>query len=61
MRLPELECPRLTKRDALGAAGICLLSFLSTFPIVIPIVLIGDAIGAAFLHCDCHRNAVSLD
>jgi VIT1/CCC1 family predicted Fe2+/Mn2+ transporter len=33
----------LTKGDGLGAIGICLLSFLSTFPIVIPFILIGDA------------------
>jgi hypothetical protein len=43
LQLPELERPRLTKRDGLGALGICLLSFLSTFPIVIPFILIGDA------------------
>ncbi len=41
--LPEPERPRLTKRDGLGALAICLLSFLSTFPIVIPFILIGDA------------------
>jgi VIT1/CCC1 family predicted Fe2+/Mn2+ transporter len=35
--------PGLTKRDWLGALAVCLLSFLSTFPIVIPFVLIGDA------------------
>jgi VIT family len=34
--------PRLTKRDWLGALGLCLLSFLSTFPIVIPFIFIGD-------------------
>jgi hypothetical protein len=43
LQLPEPERPRLTKRDGLGAMGICLLSFLSTFPIVIPFTLIGDA------------------
>ena len=43
LKLPEPERPQLTKRDALGALGICLLSFLSTFPIVIPFILIGDA------------------
>jgi hypothetical protein len=43
LHLPESEGPRLTKRDWLGAIGICLLSFLSTFPIVIPFILIGDA------------------
>ncbi|HEX4555023.1 MAG TPA: VIT family protein [Xanthobacteraceae bacterium] len=35
--------PGLTKRDWLGALAVCLLSFLSTFPIVMPFVLIGDA------------------
>jgi VIT1/CCC1 family predicted Fe2+/Mn2+ transporter len=34
--------PQLTKRDAIGALGVCLLSLLSTFPIVIPFMLIGD-------------------
>jgi VIT1/CCC1 family predicted Fe2+/Mn2+ transporter len=42
-QLPEPGRPRLTKRDGLGAAGICLLSFVSTFPIVIPFILISDA------------------
>ena len=35
--------PRLIGRDWLGALGICLLVFLSTFPVVIPFVLIDDA------------------
>jgi len=43
LQLPEPERPRLTKRDGLGAMWICLLSFLSTFPIVIPFILISDA------------------
>jgi hypothetical protein len=43
LKLPEPERPRLTKRDGLGAIGICSLSFLSTFPIVIPFIVIGDA------------------
>lgn len=34
--------PRLTKSDGLGAMGICLLVFLSTFPVVIPFLFIGD-------------------
>jgi hypothetical protein len=41
-QLPEPGRPRLMKRDWLGAMGICLLSFLSTFPIVIPFLFIGD-------------------
>jgi hypothetical protein len=42
-QLPEPERPRLTKSDWLGALGLCLLSFVSTFPIVIPFIFIGDA------------------
>jgi hypothetical protein len=43
--LPETSGrrPRLTKRDWIGALGLCLLSFLSTFPIVIPFIFISDA------------------
>jgi hypothetical protein len=41
-QLPEPARPRLTKSDWLGALGICLLSFLSTFPIVIPFLLVGE-------------------
>jgi len=42
-QLPEPARPRLTKSDWLGALGIFLLSFLSTFPIVIPFLFNGDA------------------
>jgi hypothetical protein len=42
LQLPP-QYPRLTRHDWTGAAGICLLSFLSTFPIVIPFMLFGDA------------------
>jgi VIT1/CCC1 family predicted Fe2+/Mn2+ transporter len=42
-QLPEPRPPRLTGGDFFGALGICLLSFLSTFPIVTPFLLIGDA------------------
>jgi VIT family protein len=35
--------PRLTKDDWLGALGICLLVFLSTFPVAVPFLFIGDA------------------
>src|SRR5262249_29519609 len=42
--LPETaETPRLTKRDWLGALGLCLLSFLSTFPVVTPFIFLSDA------------------
>jgi hypothetical protein len=34
---------RLTKRDWTGALGLCLLSFLSTFPVVIPFLFLSDA------------------
>jgi len=43
-RLPKLPRPtRLTREDALGALGVCLLCFLSTLPIALPFVFIGDA------------------
>jgi hypothetical protein len=42
LQMPEPEHPRLTKNEGLGALGICLLSFLSTFPIVIPFLLISE-------------------
>jgi len=43
-QLPEpYERPRLTKRDWIGALGLCLLSFLSTFPVVIPFIFLSDA------------------
>ena len=43
-RLPEPPPgPGLTKGDWTGALGLCLLSFLSTFPVVIPFLLLSDA------------------
>jgi VIT family len=43
-QLPEpSHGPRLTQRDWTGALGLCLLSFLSTFPVVIPFLLLSDA------------------
>jgi len=42
-QLPEPAPPSLTKDDWLGAVGLCLLSFLSTFPVVIPFLIFGDA------------------
>lgn len=41
--LPEPGRPRLTQRDWIGALGICLLCFISTFPIVIPFIFMSDA------------------
>ena len=35
--------PRLTSRDWIGALGVCILVVLSTFPVVIPFILIDDA------------------
>jgi hypothetical protein len=43
-QLPEPPAyPRPTLHDGLGAVGVCLLVFLSTFPVVVPFMLIGDA------------------
>ena len=42
-QMPEPEArPQLTRLDGLGAAGVCLLVFLSTFPVVIPFMFIAD-------------------
>jgi hypothetical protein len=42
--LPEPPAgPGLTRRDWTGALGLCLLSFLSTFPVVIPFLFLSDA------------------
>jgi hypothetical protein len=42
--LPEpSERPQLTKRDWIGALGLCALSFLATFPVVIPFIFLSDA------------------
>ena len=43
LRSPEPEGPKLTRRDWTGALGLCLLSFLATFPVVIPFIFISDA------------------
>ncbi|MGB7276422.1 MAG: VIT family protein [Pseudolabrys sp.] len=43
-RLPETETrPRLTRRDWLGALGVCILVILSTLPVVIPFLILGNA------------------
>ena len=42
-QMPALpERARLTKRDVLGALAVCLLCFISTFPIALPFLLIDD-------------------
>jgi hypothetical protein len=35
--------PRLTGRDWRGALGVCILVILSTFPVVVPFIVIADA------------------
>jgi VIT1/CCC1 family predicted Fe2+/Mn2+ transporter len=40
--LPEPKPSQLTKSDGLGAVAICLLSLLSTFPVVIPFLFITE-------------------
>jgi hypothetical protein len=43
-RLPDSETrPRLTGRDWLGALGVCILVILSTFPVVIPFLVLENA------------------
>ena len=34
--------PKLMKRDWIGALGLCCVSFLSTFPVVIPFIFVSD-------------------
>ena len=46
-RLPEPPArPRLHKQDFLGAAGVFLIVFLSTFPVVIPFIFMHNALRA---------------
>ena len=43
-QMPEpLQRPKLTKRDWLGAGGLCLLCFASTLPIALPFIFVSDA------------------
>jgi hypothetical protein len=43
-QLPEPPArPKLTGRDWSGALGLCLLSFLATFPVVLPFIFLSDA------------------
>jgi hypothetical protein len=43
LQSPEPKRPKLARQDWTGALGLCLLSFLATFPVVIPFIFIGDA------------------
>ena len=47
--------PRLGKNDFVAAAGVFLLVFLATFPVIIPFICISDAITALRV-----SNAVAL-
>jgi len=42
-QVPEPPRPRLTGEDFLGALGVFLLVFLSTFPVALPFLLMSDA------------------
>jgi hypothetical protein len=43
-QLPEPPArPKLTGRDWTGALGLCLLSFLATFPVVLPFIFLSEA------------------
>jgi hypothetical protein len=56
LKAPEPPArPPLTRDDIRGAVGVFLLVFLSTFPVVIPFLLIGDPVRA--LHAS---NAVAV-
>jgi VIT1/CCC1 family predicted Fe2+/Mn2+ transporter len=44
--VPEPPRPRLTGEDLVGALGVFLLVFLSTFPVALPFVFLSDAHGA---------------
>ena len=47
VQLPDPPgAPRLQKEDWRGALGVCLLVFVSTLPVVIPFVLLRDAMWA---------------
>ena len=43
-QMPEpLQRLKLTKRDWLGAGGLCLLCFVSTLPVALPFIFVSDA------------------
>jgi VIT1/CCC1 family predicted Fe2+/Mn2+ transporter len=42
LQTPEPPAPHLTKADWLGALAVCVIVFLSTFPVVIPFLFIDE-------------------
>ena len=42
LQTPEPPAPHLTKTDWLGALAVCVIVFLSTFPVVIPFLFIDE-------------------
>ena len=61
MQLPEPpERARLSKDDWLGAIGVFLIVFVSTFPVVIPFIVHAERrTGPACVQCHRHRDVVS--
>jgi len=55
VRLPAPSRPRLRGHDYLGALAVMLIVFLSTFPLVIPFLVVGETLRAMRL-----SNAVAL-
>jgi hypothetical protein len=43
LTLPEPPRPHVSRDEWLGALGVCLLVYLSTFPVVLPFLFISDA------------------
>ena len=41
--LPPIPTPKVRRQDWLGGAAVALLVFLSTFPVVVPFMLVADA------------------
>ena len=60
LQLPEPpEQARLSKDEWLGALGVFLIVFVSTFPVAIPFIFMQNVgAGPARLQCDRHRDAV---
>ena len=62
LRLKQLPEPpvraRLGKDDWLGGVGVFLLVVLSMFPVVIPFILMQNAVPALRSECHRHRDVV---